>query len=163
MMGAAFDADLISVLDGVGSPGYDINRDWGAVTVASGARVMNGSFGFPAYPQLLVNGQQNPNYVEVDIHVIFPSDVLYYADNISRLAQADVVMVFGAGNDRAYRNAPPGEQVYWQDIQPYAANNGNVAFKSPSDNAPWPTTNFGDGHVFARGIALEGVFFDGFE
>lgn len=54
----------------------------------------------------------------------------------------------------------PGNSHSWQ---PYAANNGQVAFKSPSDNAPWPVTNFGDGHVFARGVALEGVFFDGFE
>ncbi|MDA9019692.1 S8 family serine peptidase [Flavimaricola sp.] len=124
IMGIAFEAELVSVLDDVGAPGYEVNKDWSAEVVSSGARVMNGSFGFPAYPRLLLgNGQENPDFVEVDIHVIFPSVVLQYAANIERLAQGDVVMVFGAGNDRAFDIIPPGEQRYWETIQPYAANN----------------------------------------
>jgi len=53
-----------------------------------------------------------------------------------------------------------GDSHAWQ---PYAANTGAVGFKSPSDNSPWPTNNFGLGHAFAKGVALEGVFFSDFE
>lgn len=54
----------------------------------------------------------------------------------------------------------PGDS---HSYQPYATNTGVVGFKSPSDNPPWPAINLGDGHVFAKGVTLEGVFFDGFE
>jgi len=53
-----------------------------------------------------------------------------------------------------------GDSHAWQ---PYASSTGIVAFKSRSDNAPWPVTNFGDGHVFVKGVVLEGVFANGFE
>ncbi len=47
--------------------------------------------------------------------------------------------------------------------QPFASSTGQVAFRAPSDNPPWPSPNQGEGHLFARGIVLEGIFFDGFE
>jgi len=48
-------------------------------------------------------------------------------------------------------------------FQPYAANNGMVVFRSLADNSPWPAINQGEGHLFAKGVALEGIFFSGFE
>ena len=120
MIGAAFDAQLLSIVNGLlGNPGYRGVSNWGLAVAQSGASVMNGSFVFQAQPLRVINNAVNKNWEELEYLAIFPSVVESYLSEINTMAESDIVMVFAAGNDRALRNNSPGGPE-WVDMQPKA-------------------------------------------
>jgi subtilase-type serine protease len=134
MMGVAFDASIANVV-AVGQPGYPESYDWAQELVSAGVSVMNGSFGPRAAPKpKLPDGNPNPNYQVVDFQFYFGSAVLDYAESVQTLANADVVMVFSADNNRA--------------VQPNAsvvpAGYGSIPLITPTNTALGYTSNPAD-------------------
>ncbi len=122
MVGVAPDASIAHVVT-VPKLGYPGSSDFAQDLIAARVSVMNGSFGPPAKPWPTDNpggrGSPNPNYQEVNFQFLDAGALLGYYSNVLRLSEADVVMVFAAGNQRS-----PG-------LQPLAA-------KVPSGHALVP-------------------------
>lgn len=101
MMGVAFEANLAPVLGPNEVDGYGLNLDWGADTIRAGAGVMNGSFSSSTAPKfVLPSGEENPSYRVVSEVIETRDEILNHVEQINIMAQADVVMVFAAGNSR---------------------------------------------------------------
>jgi subtilase-type serine protease len=101
MMGVAFDASLVGVVS-LDSEGYPEAGDWAAELLAAGVSVMNGSFGPVALPPMYFNRdptRPNPDFREIGFQALLASAIEYDLNDIKRLSEADVVMVFAAGND----------------------------------------------------------------
>jgi subtilase-type serine protease len=109
MMGVAYNATLASVL-ATGEEGYPEPGDWAGELIDAGVSVMNGSFGPPALPpEDLDNGEPNPDYRVVDFQPILDDELFEELSAVRRLAEADVVMVFAAGNE--YDEQPTSSQI----------------------------------------------------
>ncbi|WP_159079019.1 autotransporter domain-containing protein [Orrella marina] len=99
MMGVAFDTRLSGVI-AVPAAGYPFPQDWAQELVDAGVSVMNGSFGPPpAPPMFFQDGSYNPNYQVIDFLALSPDQLDAYYESINKLAKADIVMVFAAGNE----------------------------------------------------------------
>ena len=109
MMGAAYDATLVSVL-ATAHDGYPDPGDWAGELIDAGVSVMNGSFGPPALPpEDLENGEPNPDYRVVDFQAVLDDELFEELSAVRRLSAADVVMVFAAGNE--YAEQPISSQI----------------------------------------------------
>lgn len=111
MMGVAFDAQLASVL-ATPADGYPEPGDWAQALIDAEVAVMNGSFGPPTLPGAFLDADRtipNPNYRVMDFQAVIDDFILEDLDSVSRLAQADVVMVFAAGNE--YLEQPIGSKI----------------------------------------------------
>jgi subtilase-type serine protease len=128
MMGVAFDAQIANVV-AVGESGYPQSSDWAQELINAGVSVMNGSFGPRAAPEY-----KSPNYQVVDFQFYYGNDVLDYVDSVQKLNDADVVMVFSAGNNRI---AQPNASVL-------PAGYGSVPLFTPTNTALGYTNNPSD-------------------
>jgi len=113
MMGVAFEANFVNVLP-LAISGYPHNNYWGKELVDAGIQVMNGSFGPRAAPEkyLEIGPNQfiaNPYYRVVDFQAVSPANIYFSALNAEELDEADVVMVFSAGNN--YEDQPIASQI----------------------------------------------------
>ncbi|HEY7803271.1 MAG TPA: S8 family peptidase, partial [Orrella sp.] len=109
MMGVAFDASLAGVIAVDDEQGYPPPGDWAGQLIAAGVSVMNGSFGPDAVPvPYFEDGTPNPDYVEIGFQALTVDFVTEDLSAIKRLSEADVVMVFAAGND--HQNQPISTQ-----------------------------------------------------
>lgn len=101
MMGVAFDAQVAGVVAVEDEDGYPPPSDWAGELITAGVSVMNGSFGPDAFPvPYFEDGTPNPNYIETGFQVLTVESVAEDLSAVERLSQADVVMVFAAGNER---------------------------------------------------------------
>ena len=99
MMGVAFNASLAAVV-AVEYPGYPASVDWVGDLLRAEVSVMNGSFGPPPIPDPFDDDDNfNPLFQPVDFNVLLESEVQDNIEEIERLSDADVVMVFAAGNE----------------------------------------------------------------
>src|SRR6056297_525298 len=111
MMGVAFDVEIANAR-ATSSPGYALNPDWADAIIASGASVMNGSFGPDLYPKRYLDADgdvPNPDWVDLPFQMITSEYVAGNVDSVRKLAEADVVMVFSAGNE--FINQPTGARI----------------------------------------------------
>ena len=100
MMGVAYNASIANVV-AVPDPGYPGADDWAQQLVDAGVSVMNASFGPPEAPSPeLPDDSVNPNFREVDFLFIKKADISEGAKSLKVLSEADIVMVFAAGNER---------------------------------------------------------------
>jgi len=103
MMGVAFNASLAATVS-VAADGYPEPDDWVGDLLQAGASVMNGSFGPVSRPQpVLPDRSRNPNYAIVDFQLTTITEVSIFHEVVTRLSEADVVMVFAAGNDSLWQ------------------------------------------------------------
>ena len=119
MHGVAYESTILPLF-AVGIEGPDSNIDPTNTAIkyaiGAGAKVLNGSFGPPDPPvqifQLDENGipvkdpatgkeKLNPNYVQLKYQGIYkdPGDLAKQANVLREAANADIIMVFAAGND----------------------------------------------------------------
>ena len=100
MMGVAYNASIANVV-AVPDPGYPGAYNWAQQLVDAGVSVMNASFGPPEAPSPeLPDDSVNPNFREVDFLFIKKADISEGAKSLKVLSEADIVMVFAAGNER---------------------------------------------------------------
>lgn len=99
MMGVAYEASLAAVVS-YNKPGYPQPGDWAGELLQAGVVVMNGSFGPPSFPLIeLPDRSLNPKHTQVDFQIYTESLIRQQIQDLERLSQADVVIVFAAGND----------------------------------------------------------------
>lgn len=114
MVGVAPGSSIAHVVV-VGSSGYPASSDFAQDLINARVSVMNGSFGPPATPwptdNIGGNGSLNPNYQEVNFQFSLESQIVGYALDITKLSEADVVMVFAAGNQRSSGLQPLAAKV----------------------------------------------------
>ena len=112
MVGVAYDASIAHTVAILTKPGYPTSKDWAQDLVTARVSVMNASFGPLATPwPLLPDNSLNPNYSRVNFQMLTGSEVTEYAAEVEKLANADIVMVFAAGNSRDYRLQPIAAKV----------------------------------------------------
>jgi subtilase-type serine protease len=99
MVGVAYDASLLNVVT-VETPGYLVSSNWSKELVDNRVSVMNASIGPDYIEKLLGNGLPNPNYIEVGFQPYGKKSIIEEYEAIKKLSNADVVMVFAAGNER---------------------------------------------------------------
>ena len=99
MVGVAYDASIAHTVAVLTKPGYPTSKDWAQDLVTARVSVMNASFGPRATPwPLLPDNSLNPNYSRVNFQMLTGGEVLEYGAEVEKLANADIVMVFAAGN-----------------------------------------------------------------
>ena len=112
MIGVAYDASIAHTVSVSTKPGYPVSNDWAQDLVDAKVSVMNASFGPRATPwPFLPDGSLNPNYSKVNFQMLTGGQVLEYGAEVEKLANADIVMVFAAGNQRDYRLQPIAAKV----------------------------------------------------
>ena len=107
MVGVAPDASIAHVV-AVPTPGYPASSNWVQDLIDAKVSVMNASFG-PApvpWPYIPIgsdedNGRPNPNYEKVNFQHWHREDLFKYHEHVKKLSDADVVMIFSAGNSRS--------------------------------------------------------------
>ena len=99
MVGVAYDASLLNIVV-VPTPGYSVSSDAVKELVDNRVSVMNASVGPASIELLLGNGLPNPNYIEVGFQPYGKKSIIEEYEAIKKLSNADVVMVFAAGNER---------------------------------------------------------------
>jgi subtilase-type serine protease len=150
MVGVAYDASIAHVAV-LSSPGYPSSSNWTQDLIDSKASVMNGSFGPLATPWPLTPfgsrvGSPNPNYRIVDFQFISEEDGSSYEVEVKRLSDADIVMVFSAGNSRSPDLQPlaakiPGGHAMIPLVTPantalgYTGNPADAIYRIYSENA----------------------------
>lgn len=109
IMGVAYNASIAGVV-AYDTKGYPGPGDWPGDLIRAGVSVMNGSFGPEARPLLqFADGTDNPNYRTVGFQVITASELSSQYQALKRLSEADIVMVFAAGNE--YRDQPFSSRI----------------------------------------------------
>ena len=99
IVGVAYDASLLNIVV-VPTPGYSVSSDAIKELVDNRVSVMNASVGPDHIELLLGNGLPNPNYIEVGFQSYGKDGIIESYQTIKKLSNADVVMVFAAGNER---------------------------------------------------------------
>ena len=137
MIGVAYDASIAHTVAILTKPGYPTSKDWAQDLVTARVSVMNASFGPRATPwPLLPDNSLNPNYSRVNFQMLTGSEVTEYAAEVEKLANADIVMVFAAGNSRDYRLQPIAAKV--------PAGHGLLPLITPANTALGYTGNSAD-------------------
>ncbi len=145
MQGVAYDAILMP-LRAIEVTGRD--ADWTpdnqALIYAAdhGAKVINGSYGPNAFPNLLLeDGTLNPHYQVLSYQPIAesPEELWQTYHAMKHAADSDVVMVFAAGNERqdqpgAYTAMPTGNGML-PLITPDVIRSGNIRLLDTEDDA----------------------------
>ena len=109
MMGVAYNSLLASVIAS-SSPGYrPTSNSFADELIAAGVSVMNGSIGPPAVPELVIDKSLNPNYKKVPYLAMRGSYLEYISYTAYDLSEADIVMVWAAGNE--YREQPFASKI----------------------------------------------------
>ena len=94
MMGVAFDASIANIAV-LGSPGYPASSSWEQDPVSAGVSILNASLADGGRPS-----SASPHYEVVDFQAYYADRMAWFAEDLQRFADADIVMVFAAGNDR---------------------------------------------------------------
>ena len=137
MVGVAYDASIAHTVAILTKPGYPTSKDWAQDLVTARVSVMNASFGPLATPwPLLPDNSLNPNYSRVNFQMLTGGEVLEYGAEVEKLANADIVMVFAAGNQRDYRLQPIAAKV--------PAGRGLLPLITPANTALGYTGNSAD-------------------
>lgn len=137
MVGVAYDASIAHTVAILTKPGYPTSKDWAQDLVTARVSVMNASFGPRATPwPLLPDNSLNPNYSRVNFQMLTGGEVLEYGAEVEKLANADIVMVFAAGNQRDYRLQPIAAKV--------PAGHGLLPLITPANTALGYTGNSAD-------------------
>ena len=137
MVGVAYDASIAHTVAILTKPGYPTSKDWAQDLVTAGVSVMNASFAPRATPwPLLPDDSLNPNYSKVNFQMLTGGQVLEYGAEVEKLANADIVMVFAAGNQRDYRLQPIAAKV--------PAGHGLLPLITPANTALGFTGNSAD-------------------
>ena len=137
MVGVAYDASIAHTVAILTKPGYPTSKDWAQDLVTAGVSVMNASFAPRATPwPLLPDDSLNPNYSKVNFQMLTGGQVLEYGAEVEKLANADIVMVFAAGNQRDYRLQPIAAKV--------PAGHGLLPLITPANTALGYTGNSAD-------------------
>ncbi|MBZ1351829.1 S8 family serine peptidase, partial [Alcaligenaceae bacterium LF4-65] len=135
MIGVAYDASIAHTV-AIPNPGYPASKDWTQDLVSSEVSVMNGSFGPRARPWPLIDGSRNPNYSLVNFQMLHQGQVMDYGTQVQTLANADIVMVFSAGNQRDDRLQPLAAKV--------PEGHGLLPLITPANTALGYTSNSAD-------------------
>ena len=136
MIGVAYDASIAHTV-AIMNPGYPASNDWAQDLVDAKVSVMNASFGPRATPWPLLPGNSlNPNYSRVNFQMLTGSQVTEYAAEVQKLANADIVMVFAAGNQREDWLQPIAAKV--------PAGHGLLPLITPANTALGYTGNSAD-------------------
>ena len=137
MVGVAYDASIAHTVAILTKPGYPTSKDWAQDLVTARVSVMNASFGPWATPwPLLPDDSLNPNYSKVNFQMLTGGQVTAYGAEVEKLANADIVMVFAAGNQRDYRLQPIAAKV--------PAGHGLLPLITPGNTALGYTGNSAD-------------------
>jgi len=137
MVGVAYDASIAHTVAILSKPGYPTSKDWAQDLVTARVSVMNASFGPLATPwPLLPDDSLNPDYSRVNFQMLSGAQVLEYGAQVEKLANADIVMVFAAGNQRDYRLQPIAAKV--------PAGHGLLPLITPANTALGYTGNSAD-------------------
>ena len=137
MVGVAYDASIAHTVAILTKPGYPTSKDWAQDLVTARVSVMNASFAPRATPwPLLPDNSLNPNYSKVNFQMLTGGQVLEYGAEVEKLANADIVMVFAAGNQRDYRLQPIAAKV--------PAGHGLLPLITPANTALGFTGNSAD-------------------
>ncbi|CAN1483802.1 Outer membrane autotransporter barrel [Burkholderiaceae bacterium] len=137
MVGVAYDASIAHTVAILTKPGYPTSKDWAQDLVTARVSVMNASFAPRATPwPLLPDNSLNPNYSKVNFQMLTGEQVLEYGAEVEKLANADIVMVFAAGNQRDYRLQPIAAKV--------PAGHGLLPLITPANTALGYTGNSAD-------------------
>jgi subtilase-type serine protease len=135
MIGVAYDASIAHTV-AIPYMGYPASKDWTQDLLDAKVSVMNGSFGVPARPWPGPGNSLNPNYSLVHFQMILQGELMSDAAEVQKLANADIVMVFAANNQRQS----------WQ--QPLAAKvptlHGLLPLINPANTALGYTSNSAD-------------------
>ena len=110
MIGVAYDASIAHTV-GSWKPGYPDSNDWVQDLVDAKVSVMNVSFGGFARPWPIIGGSLNPNYSLVHFQVLHQGEMMQYGTQVQKLANADIVMVFAAANERDPKLQPLAAKV----------------------------------------------------
>lgn len=111
MIGVAYDASIAHTVADM-NPGYPASKDWAQDLVDAKVSVMNASFGPEATPwPFLSDKSPNPNYSRVNFLMLTQGEVAAYVAEVEKLAHADIVMVFAAGNERDDRLQPIAAKI----------------------------------------------------
>ena len=131
MMGVAFEAS-IALVRATNADGYAQAGTYYDDIIASDASVANGSFGSGTFPLYrLADGSINPNFGVADKYYARIGTGLGAVDAIEKLAAADIVMVYSAGNDRQLQpivasKLPTGVQKFLPLVTPENTASGNL-------------------------------------
>ncbi|WP_158972307.1 autotransporter serine protease [Chachezhania sediminis] len=146
MQGVAYDAILLPLRaitpddDDPDLPDAELRAQ--AYAATHGAQVLNGSFGPPTLSKYIEddngNAIENPNYVELGFQPIYedPKAMIANYRHLKALAEADVVMVYSAGNeyiDQPIASALPNGNGMMPLITPENTAAGLYAFVQIED------------------------------
>jgi autotransporter-associated beta strand protein len=163
MMGVAFEAS-IALVRATSADGYPKRGKYYDDIVASGAKVANGSFGAGSPPRPLLDDESpNPNFFEVTKYYAPIGAAVEAAQGLQKLAEADVVMVYSAGNDRQTQRRvseilPTGVEKFLPLITPENTSAGNLYqfldfdgldLNNPSTWKPWDVNKVVNGQSLA--------------
>lgn len=135
MVGVAYDASIAHTV-AIPNLGYPDSKDWAQDLLDAKVSVMNGSFGPDARPWPLIGDGLNPNYSLVHFQMLRQADMMDDAAEVQKLANADIVMVFAAGNQRSPWFQPLAAKV--------PAGHGLIPLINPTNTALGYTSNSAD-------------------
>jgi len=143
MQGVAYNATVLPLRSSFAPSEVQLAFDR---AIAAGAKVLNGSFGPMTMAPKIIDDAADPRFRELNPYYapvnqsIFNFGTLHAVEGIERLAAADVVMVFAAGNDRqlqpgTYSASPSGMGLLPLITPVNTANGTYYTFLDPQNNA----------------------------